>query len=505
MVVQSRAPRLTWLVGSIAVAIAWGLTWGLASVLPTTTSLSAWEPVELFGSTLQLTLDLLSWKFVFCTLTVVLSIALTALARPVDGRRQVQPFTLVYPALAMLPMMAGNLLTVAMAWALMDIVTFLYSLNAVDGGEGVQRLVVRLGIDGGGILLVLAAALANLRGGEVEASVMSPWAVGLLAMAVLLKLGLLPPHFMFPAFTGVSRELGTLLRLLPPAAALSVLARQFSYGLADQMRIWLGLAGLVGLLVGGLGWAMAEDVLAGRRRLVMAVSGVGMLGASLVEVQPGMPVEAAGLVLLLVGAVVSLGEIYSTWHRLIPGMAMLMIGGMPGSPCGGYSQALAEGLLSSRGAWLAVGGIIGLALLAAGMLRKAFSEIEEWPEVEDVSKVVYGIGLVLPIVAGLGIGIGWKGLSDLGVVDAALFVFVAGMGCAAALLSKRLPRYKLLGTNGLARLMEANSMPRGLQRMGEAMMGGVRAVGRMLEGEGGMLWLYAVLLAIALALMGARL
>jgi hypothetical protein len=499
---QSRSTRFTWLVGSIAVAIAWGLTWGLASALPATTSLSAWEPVELFGSTLQLTLDLLSWKYVFCTLTVVLSIALTALARPVGGRRQIQAFTLVYPALAMLPMMAGNLLTVAMAWALMDIATFLYSLNAVDGGEGVQRLVVRLGIDGGGILLVLAAALANLRGGGAEGSAMAPWAVGLLAMAVLLKLGLLPPHFMFPAFTGVSRELGTLLRLLPPAAALSVMARQFSYGLVDQMQIWLSLAGLVGLLVGGLGWAMAEDAQAGRRRLVMAVSGVGVLGAGLVEAEAGIPVAAAGLVVLLVGAVVSLGEIYSGWHRLIPGVAMLMVGGMPGSPSGGYAQALAEGLLSSPGVWIAAVGIIGLVLLAAGMLKMAFAEIGEWPEVEDVAKVVYGIGLVLPIVVGLGMGL--KELGGLGVVDAVLFVLVAGLGAGAAFLIRRAPRYRLMSTNGLARLMEGNPIFKGLQRIGAAVMGALRAAGRILEGEGGMLWLYAVLLVIALALMGAR-
>ena len=70
---------------------------------------------------------------------------------------------LAYTALSLPAIMAGNLLSVAVLWMMIDLVSFLYLVARVEDESGAQLLVGRLAIDMSG-RLALAAAAASFAG-----------------------------------------------------------------------------------------------------------------------------------------------------------------------------------------------------------------------------------------------------------------------------------------------------------------------------------------------------
>jgi len=498
---RKRHERVLWALNSGTALLVWLVSLVLVMKIPDVTSLSVWRPSELFSSRLELHLDAIGWLFLYGAATVVVSVTFTEASRPGEATPGTRSLLLSYAAVAMTAMLAGNLLTVAMTWTLMDIWTVVFLLRMQEDTKSIVKLMTRFAVDVGGVLLVLSAALINgAEGGSssLTSPLTSSLAAVLLVLAALLRLGLMPPHISLTHLSYKQRGLGTLIRLLPPVAALSVLARMMNIGVPVEAFPWLRLAGVLGIIVGGLRWSLHTDVVAARPFLVLGVSGMGVLAASLSIEGGGAPIAAAGIVLLFAGAVVCLTEIFVPTHRLWPGLAAVLLAGMPGTPGGVIAESLIRGGLNGSSLWLVLFGILGLILLASGCLRLVFLPLRSWPSGESLVRVTYGLGLALPVLVGFGLGLRMPGSVTLeAVAGFAIAIALAGL---ALFWLRRLPQRDVDRWGRLMEWLDPNPLYRVLWRGGRALIRFFYTIGDVLEGEGAMLWMSVILLLLIIAL-----
>jgi hypothetical protein len=498
-ILRNQAVRTQWAVSAAFAAVCWLLGMTLIFRYPAILRFSVWQPENLFQSPLLLSLDRTSWVYLYAMTTVLLAMIFTAAARPAIASAGVRAFWFFYTGLAILAILAANLLTLAITWALMDFMTLVFYVRLAGRPLDVQRALFRSGVDMVGVLLLLAgASLNHLAGGDtlITTPFVSLSGVFLVLLAALIRLGLMPLHFGAPGFEPLRRGLGTLLRLFPPAVSLALLTRMFEIGLPEATRPWLLLAGITGMIVGGIRWILEADAIRSRPFFVMGVSSlavlVGLNGAG------AEGVRAAGVMLLLMGATLSLAEIHTPANRIWPLIAALVLIGAPWTPGGIIAGLFGEAFVEGRALVTTVISVIGMAALGLGALHVFFEEETPWPTAESLTRLTYGLGLAIPVLVGIGVGIWFRtlpGLSGLIVFgSAALF------GGAGFLLLRRLPATQAQRWQAIADRVDPQPVYRLLWYPLRSLARIVRSVGAVFEGEGALIWMFVVLLFVVLAL-----
>lgn len=500
---RRRPDRLTWAMATAFALVTWLVVLFTLTTLPAQLDLSAWRPASLFASRLEISLDRSGWGILYAIASGLLAILLTAVARPATGAAGSRAVMLAYTAVAMLAVMAGNLLTVAILWMVIDLLGFLYLVARVEDAAGAQTIVVRLAIDMAGTLLALAAAAASFAGTlELPLGVSSgPWLpTAFLALAVLLRLGVFPLHFTTSPLPHVRRGLGTLLRVLSPAAALGVLSRSLGTGVPEEVTPWLLFAGALGGLVGAVRWFLTPDPLRGRTALVLAVAGLGIVSAISHPEGPGVALGNSAAILVTVTVIASLTELRTPWHRIWPVMACVLLIGLPWTPGGSLVAGLVPSVPSLTTSTGAVLGLVALALTCAGLLRLSARPIESWPAGETMVKTLYGLGLALPGIALAGFGMLLAQPPTL-PGTAGLLVIVLGVGYGWSRRDRTGTREVQRWSRWVAWLDPAPLYAAGWRGYRAAMIL-IRRVGEAVEGEGAFLWVLVALLAVALVMQG---
>lgn len=500
LLVRRRPERVWWAVATLTALLNWLVVLGLGAALPAAARLAVWRPETLFASRIELMLEPISWRFTYAAATLLLAVQLTSAARPGEATAFGRAAALAYAGLATAALLPGNLLTVAMSWALIDLARFIVQMVALPTGSAGRDLVWRLAVDMVGVLLVVGAALADrLAGGEADLLEATPatGAIVVLCAAALFRLGLLPPHFNLPAPPGLRRGAGTLLRLLPPASALVVIARALHDGAPESVIPWLRAAGAVGVLIGGARWALKRDAIEGRRFLVLGISGLAMMAAGQRAETAADAVAAAGVLLLLIGGLVSLIELHSPSHRVWPVLGGVMLAGLPLSAGGVLASAFGDGLTDPLGVGMAVVGGAGLAALGLGVTREALRPLSPWPTGESLVRTAYGLGLALPALVAVGLGMWapgaatWRGLTVFGLS--------ALVSAAALLWARRSARRRLERARRMAEMLDPGPLYRAAWRVFGQAVRATRALTALFEGEAAMLWAYVIVLLVWLA------
>jgi hypothetical protein len=499
--VRKRNERVRVTFGLGTALLVWIVSLGLISIVPNVTSLSVWRPTILFASRLELHLDSIGWIFLYGTSTVIISVLFTDASRSDTVTSGSRSIILTYAALAMTAMLAGNLLTVVTSWALLDIWTFIVLLNMQGDVKSPSPIMARLAVNGGSVLLALAVTLIEGSGGgssSLTAPFNSPAAAVLLTLASLFRLGLLPPYVSDPHMPAGQRGLGALLRLLPPVVALAVLARMMNIGVPQEALPWLRLAGGIGVVVGGLRWSMHADIATGHPFLILGVSGIGVLVASISSSGQGAPLTAAGFLLLMAGVILSLSEVYAPYHRMWPGIAGLMLAGMPGTPGGVIADVLASEIIGGGSILLALLSILGFIMIAAGSFRLIFLTAKSWSTADSLRRMLFNLGLALPFFVSIGVGLRMPGSFSL----RALVIFVASVALAYLVLFwlRRLPGIDVNRWNRLLSWLDPSPIYNAIWNSGLYLIRAIRTLGDILEGEGAMLWMLVILVLLYLAL-----
>lgn len=494
---RGQKARVLWSWTTGMTLLVWATVLALRLALPGTTRLSVWQPEALFASTLELKLDAISWSFIWSGITLVLAIVLAAPTLASGVADPTRAFILVYAAMTLSAMLAGNLLTVVMLWALIDLGTLFFILGIGKDERWISSITTRLMFDAVSILFIAGAALAagvQGRPPTLEIDVQSALAATLLCFGVLLRLGLLPLHLSLPQLRAVRSGAGALMRFLPPAMALLVLARLLQGGVPGVVVPWLRLAGGLGVILGGLRWALEEDSVAQRSFFILGLSGVGVLAASLSEVNGDLTLTATAALLVLIGGVISLSDFYSPVHRVWYVMSGAMLVGLPFTPGHLIASAMVEGFNAGESTASAMMAGLGVVLLATGIIRKAFASYSPWPTGENLARFAYGISLALPVFVGVGLGIHLSPGFQASTLWALLPV--AALSVLLTFGLRRFPEEILDRWGRLVSWLDPAPIYRVLGWTYRVLMRWVRGVRAILEGEGAMLWLLVIILAL---------
>lgn len=498
--VRKRPSRTQWVVSTSSGVIIWLLSLLLLAAIPDAARFSIWQPANLFQTPFEFSLDRTSWGIAYCITTALLSMILTAATRPDIASTGVRVFWFIYAALAMLAVFAINLLTVVLAFALIDLSSFILYIYFTENVDDIRRAIIRAGIDLGGVLLIVAAAWVNSIDGKgvgLQAASFSAPAALLFLMGILLRLGLIPPHFELPSFSPLRRGAATLLRLYPPALALLLLSRFLENGAPAIIRGWLAVAGAIGILLGGVRWLLAEDRVLAMPFLVMGLAGIGILASSGASAN-GDVLFATSALLLLVGALLSLIKIHTPSHRVWPVFAAVLLVGMPWSPGGLISSVMGQSALN-EGMWIQASiGIIGLSSLALGAIHIFFSEEEPWPTGESLIRVMYNMGLALPILVSIGLGL-WIG-ETFSIHGGLVTVAAVAMGAGAF--------FALRNSGGVVyerwRTVFLRFNPHQIYSVFwlilRRFLSIARSIGELFEGEAAMLWMFAFIAVLLLTM-----
>ncbi|MEA3349785.1 MAG: hypothetical protein U9Q82_04110 [Chloroflexota bacterium] len=482
-----------WFLALGAAFLAWLLFLIARAQLPLTIELINWEADGLVSVPFMLLLDETSWVYAVVVTALPLAVLLTDVVQSSENDSRAWASSLVITGLGLLAILAENPLTLLFAWATMDLSEMLILLRRVSDSESRERVIVAFSVRVAGILLVLSAAMrARFQGVYLSFESFPPSIGWYLLLAAGLRLGVLPPHQAFFQEPPLRRGLGTIVRLVPVASSLVLLARVASVGVPQKWEPYLLVIAVIAVLYSSIAWARAENELDGRPHWIL-----GLATLSLVAAVRGLPEAciAWGLALIVSGATLFLMSLHAR-QSLVLGIAGLMsVSMLPFTP---HWQAVA--IYQSLNSVFVVIFILAHAFLLFGYLRYVFRKLLKVDDAAPWMLIIYPLGLaLLPLThwlaAFLGGGISlpytsiyalpwWGGILALGLT-AVLILISRKKGII-------LPRAITVIRRGLS----LQWLYRFLWRFYRTMSRLFSAISQILEGEGGVLWALLLLLLL---------
>jgi len=476
------------LIGPRSAGTTWQITnWSSLAILTPSLALQANRAGRLLGS---------------ATVAAVLGAMLVTLKRSDQSEPQEQPTTwvlgLVVLTAGLLTLLPANLLTLALAWTILDSALAAAWLLAPDKREGQRQTAALLswGAGAASTLLLWAAAIplhAEFASQEINSlAVREGWMGTALILAVLLRLAPFPFHLGHPLLeSGRSdRPASRMTRqLVPLAAGAWLLAQIASWDamptLAFQVISALLLTGLVGSAL--LVWLPSED----QRAIRWIISGqAGMVALAGLWAGPEAAL-AEGMTLILAGALLTLYvslEHSPAESKIATGLGIIALTGLPLTWGGDGRFPLYQAWLDDGwGLYLFLAA--GAYLLLLGAAGKSLLKPITAPADRD-QRIFCGAGLG---VLALGLLLRGSPIPAGGFVVwlAILLPLVVG-----ALLAWEADSLRPIQDDIEPWLSPALSLD-WLRRLGSQVGGaagrGIHAVQAVLEGEGALLWVLVVL------------
>ncbi len=496
-----RPAAFAWFVSALGALLAWVsiLFWQVE--LPAQLPLALWSSVSFSSVTPYFEADSYAWLYALSLVALGAAVILTSPARMAVLSPVLWIGSVALALLALLAVMADNILTLAMAWTAIDLLEYLNTLRISHSPSLNERAVISFSFRAAGTGSALWAAAVSASVGQLASLNEIPaqaWLFVLLAVG--LRLGVIPLHLAYREDPGLRRGIGSSLRLTAAATSLVVLAR-LPVGVVDETLLPFLLA-LVALaaVYAGWKWFSLPDEISARPYWI-----IGMSALSLAAALRGSPQGSAawGAALVLFGGLSFLYSSRQDWFsRLFAGMALFLLslpftltatGWMGNFPWPGLFWPL---FLAAH------------AMLVAGYIRHLFRGGDTpFGELPRSAQAAYPLGLALLIITILLTGLwGWPGSLQLGAWAMALVMLaLAGLVGLAYLRLRRLviPQREEPAEEGISNFARMQEFLAGL------LWGLYRLVGRLfgylsalLEGDGGLLWTLLLLLIFITVLRG---
>lgn len=478
-----------WLFVVLVSGGAWAAVLLLFLRLPQTAPLADWQALGVDSPALLL--DEISWPFALALVSLGLAAALTGPQRLENAGsfspKDAGPLAGLMAVLGvgLLGVLAGNPLTLLLAWAAGDLVDLLVCLRQVRSPAESDRLALNFAARGlGTLLLVWAVAAARAGGGRLtfEEAPVGVTVYLWLACGLRLWAAILPR--LEAERRGVMMPLGWIV---PAAASLVLLARAARDGiptpLADGL---LGVALLAGLFATANA-AGKEGEEGGRSDWVLGMASLAAAGAA-----RGEPLAclAWGLAAVWGGGGLLLGSRTGGRARWILLGSGLALSGLPWMPTWAGTR------------WFSgdVPGWAALFVLVEGMLLAGFVERvlrSSGAAGASIPAVRWAYGLGLAVLAGTHVLAGWRlGLGEL--ANGVWWPALAGVGTAglAAGVRWRWPGFFAGGVGFVRRLFSWHGLFRLFGRGYRLAGSGVGFLTLLLEGEAGVLWALLLLMLL---------
>jgi hypothetical protein len=452
-------PRLS-IQGFLAVvAVLLGLVMVLLSHsnIPARMVLLQWAPQSLFPSQPAIILDDISWYFAFTLISLVCTVVIISIARigqsskldnlpprnnlplsaslaggealseDIQGTQNgtgLMPnwlfwvSALVLTGVGLLAVTSGNVLTLLLAWAALDIIQLVTLLGQTLQSSARERVIIIFSIRLTGIVTVLIAGIILwAQGNTLQLNAISPSISVILILAAGIRLGIFPPQHFYTRGLPIRSDLETVIGMVSAAASFILLVRVSATGVAPSITpLLMGIVALVGIFT-AINWLSAKNELEGRPYWLLATSSLAIAAASV-----------GSTIACLVWSIASLisgGLIFSfslRHRRFIPLilLAVFNLSALPFSPSWqGISlyQSISIAIRNRAEFFIfSISFLVIQTILLSGyirhILRGVLSEIDENSQhIERWVWVLYPLGVILIVLAHLLLG--WFLLPDM--------------------------------------------------------------------------------------------
>ncbi len=516
-----RRPNLVMVVAS-ALALLTGLL--VRGTAPLTQIVSDWQPVSVFTVPISFRVDQTAWIMSVGLLIAGLATALAWLAFPGESRPAPRALSLLMVAAALASVYASNLLTLTMAWGLLDVM-FVVALLVRSGPQVGRRAAIAIILNTTSTVCVWIATLlienghdslywhlVNLPDGP------RMW----LAAAGVLRLGLYPLHQWLPVDLSRETNRSALLYTVPTMAGLALWARlAITHNLPDTSIV--PLLGLISALVGAvLAWQSS------RSRAGLPYVALGLVGLAVLDLgvlaTPGT-LTAVALNWLFIAVSLFIARSFSRrapWWSIGGIIAGLAIMGVPGTLGFVTRYAMITNLIRS-GEWLMLaGGLLAEALLIAAVTRIVFTPTGDDQPIGLLRQVACGLSIIsaavplilLAINSALVPGISSLNnmLGNLDPVTVLAWLLPVGAGVAIAWRDLRAAMPSILPAERAATDSEAPVWLRLVRLDWLNMLFGqmihrstalLRGLASVIEGEGGLIWVIVIVIVGVVLTSGA--
>jgi hypothetical protein len=293
------------LLAVLAVLVGWLLVILARQDIPQTITLLSWQPAAFFPNIPSLLIDDVSWYFSLALLSLALSSIVTSIAHlgrslktdpnqsnnkievieiqeqlekvpssskpaPVKENKSIAnwqswAFTLVLTSMGLVAVAAGNILTLLLAWAALDLIELFILLFQVLQSKSRERIILIFSMRMAGIGMILLAGILQWSQGmllnfkDINQSIMI-----YLLLAACLRVGTLAVQYPLDHRRMRTHELETIFQLIPAAACYILFVRIANFGILGKASpLLLGLIALAGMYA-GFNWLIADDELKGR-------------------------------------------------------------------------------------------------------------------------------------------------------------------------------------------------------------------------------------------------
>jgi hypothetical protein len=464
---------------------------------PQSISLPSWQLVTAFIYVPAWLADSTSWPYALALAALAAAVIWTSVVR---AETDPMPWagTLALAAFGILAVSAENPLTLLLAWSAIDLFELITMLRSTEGEPQTQGVIIAFAARLAGTGLVLWADLLSVSAGTPLDFRSIPPATGIfLLIAAGLRLGVLPLHLPYRKDNVVRRGFGTALRLVSAASSLALLARVPASALKSTLTPYLLILTAIAALYAGWMWLRSSDEILGRPFWIL-----GFASLAVAESLRGNPVGSIGwgVALILCGGLLFLFSARRRSILWLPLMGLLALSILPFSLTGAAWQT------GNSISWLFIIPFLpAQALLMAGFIRHTLHPGETSLESQEKwVKVIYPAGLLILLAVALLLGIwGWAGARIIGLwwLAVGVILLAAGFTYLALRILVRMPTGNLSGQwTQIFRLDRIYSILNALfiffRRIADIITGS-------LEGEGGLLWSF-LLLVLILSILSTR-
>jgi hypothetical protein len=483
--------------------------------LPETFSIP-WLPAQLFSQPPLFRADRVGISFSIYLCGLLFAIEWTRPLRRSPGRiARVMIYLLAISGI--IAFSAANSPATALTWAWIDFLSFFavlalnreVEIDAQGIASSIHHSLSIFALNMLGNILILFPVLQSSRDSLPDWSAVwnqspSNLAVVLFLTGVMLRLLVAPLQYTFSRSRSLSTGVEILLRILPSAAVLSLLARawptQLSLGPGQMLTPWVCFfLGLV-LLIGGLQWWIASSPFDRRSIFCFLIPVFALFSAFYLPSVDRLFLAAGGILILGTG-IVLLYSGYLPHRRWLSGFLLLWVvifAGFPLSPMSLWISRIYNGGSSAASLAIALPSLVVHILILSSLLHLAFEPVEEFPSNEPLFLILYSVGLT--VCLGLIFFPGWAAPWTVFGLVFPVFLLVGAVGLWY--LSQRLQRINA----PLSQFLENTFRLQWLQNVLVGSFGlisnGVSGLESFLSGEGVMLWSLGIALLLYLAFRG---
>jgi hypothetical protein len=306
----------------LAVIAGWLITYFARSNIPHSITLLNWQPAFYFPNSPSILIDKSSWFFSISIISLALISILSSIAHlgqslkselnqvkkqinvievpnqtdvvnssskhnPLDDNKNTTNWQswagiLVITGFGLVAVTAGNVLTLLLAWAGLDLITLVILIAQTQQTKLHTRTILVFSARMAGVGIVLfASVLLWSKGASLNINEVGQTTSIYLILAAVVRLGVLPLQHPFIHQPDQRLELWTTLLLVPVAASLILLVRVATFGVSGPASLFLlALIEIAGIYA-GIQWMTAKDVINGQAYWVLGTAAMAIASAIL--------------------------------------------------------------------------------------------------------------------------------------------------------------------------------------------------------------------------------